>query len=109
MFNAINFTSFTPANGSANSINSNSKKYVDIDGKKYPVRKVQDSGNFSSIMPKYKEVIVVDGKQYDVNEVSDAIASDKTKKVVSVDGQQYDVKTGFGADLGDIFNFASNK
>ena len=79
----------------SSSIMPQNKKFVVIDGQKYPVIKVPDNNPLScSIAPKYKEVVVIDGKQYDVQETNDILACDKEKEVVVVDGKQYNVQSG---------------
>ncbi len=110
MINATNFTpSISANNGITNSFAPNEQKYVIIDGKKYPVQKVQDNNSMvKSFAPSYKEVVVIDGKQYDVNEIPDNIARDKTKQVVVVDGQQYDVENTNKINLNGGFTFNPN-
>lgn len=107
MINAANFTpSINSTNNMTNSVAPVKKKYVIIDGKKYPVQKVQDNNSMvKSFAPSYKEVVVIDGKQYDVNEIPDNIACDKTKQVVVVDGQQYDVENENSINLNGGFTF----
>ena len=74
------------------SIMQNERKAVVIDGKTYPVRKVQDNNTlFKSFAPTYKEVVIINGQQYDVQTTQDWMACDKTKQVITIDGKQYDV------------------
>ena len=87
---SVNSTLFAP----------NERKVVVIDGKTYPVTRVQDNNTlFNSFAPTYKEVVIVNGQQYDVQTTKDWIASDKTKQVITIDGKQYDVGNGSQAML----------
>ncbi len=88
----INSTKFASNMSVSNSIAPAQHKSVYINGKSYPVVKVQDTNStICSFAPRYKEVVIIDGKQYDLKETPSLFASDSTNQVVVVDGKQYPV------------------
>lgn len=84
----------------SNSIAQTQHKSIYVNGKSYPVVKVQDIDSITcSFAPRYKEVVIIDGKQYDLKEIPSLFTSDATNQVVIIDGKQYPVDNNIQAFL----------
>lgn len=79
--------SFAPNRSS--SFAQTEQKAVVIDGKTYPVKKVQGGGIGKTLLPVYNDVVVIDGKQYKVTDTW-APCDMKGQEVV-VNGKRYNV------------------